>query len=60
MEKRTEKPKAPCKGCTDRYEKCHSSCEKYQEFRRKQDIYNKVVRKEKTKYWGNDFDGWTS
>lgn len=22
----------PCRGCTERYEKCHGSCERYKEF----------------------------
>lgn len=57
MEKQIEKPNAPCKGCGERHEACHDTCEKFQEFRRKKDLYNQVVRKEKTKYWGDDFDG---
>ena len=25
--------KVPCKGCTDRVMKCHSTCERYKEYR---------------------------
>ena len=56
MDKHTEKPKAPCMNCKERHEACHDTCEKYREYRVKQDIFNKVVRKAKTKYWGDDFE----
>lgn len=26
------KPTGPCLGCTTRYERCHSTCERYQTF----------------------------
>lgn len=34
-----------CKGCTDRYINCHSTCEDYQEFKRERE----ELRKEKYK-----------
>ena len=40
------KPKAPCQGCTDRALGCHSTCEKYKEFRAKQEVIYKA-RKER-------------
>lgn len=33
--------KAPCKGCADRHQLCHSHCEKYAEFRREIDKQKK-------------------
>lgn len=29
--------KAPCKGCSERHVGCHSTCEKYQAFRKEAD-----------------------
>ena len=54
MEKVIEKPKAPCKGCEERVLGCHDQCERYQDYRKKQDKYNLAVRKEKYKNYGGD------
>lgn len=36
---------APCKDCPDRVVSCHSTCTKYQEFRKQQDAENVAQRK---------------
>lgn len=41
------KPKAPCKGCTERHRKCHSSCEKYIEYRKAVDEQSAALAREK-------------
>lgn len=53
------RPVPPCKECEDRTEKCHTTCERYREYQRERQAYNKAVRKERTKYWGDAFDGRT-
>ena len=37
--------KAPCKDCPDRAVGCHSTCTKYQEFRKQQDAENEAIKK---------------
>jgi hypothetical protein len=37
--------KAPCKNCEDRYEKCHTKCERYKEFK---NYRNMIHTKRKT------------
>ena len=38
--------KAPCKGCMDRVLGCHDNCEKYQEYKAKNDAARKVRQQE--------------
>ena len=43
------KPKAPCKGCEERALGCHSTCERYKEFRAQQEgLY--AARKKRLDY----------
>lgn len=37
---------APCKDCPDRHYLCHSTCEKYREFRKHRDFILEQKRKE--------------
>lgn len=39
--------KSSCYGCTERHEGCHSSCEKYKEFRKMIDAKNEEAHKKK-------------
>lgn len=46
---------APCKDCPDRHYLCHSTCEKYLEFRRQKDALSDIKFEEKRRvddYWG--------
>lgn len=45
---------APCRDCGQRHLKCHSTCEKYLEFRKELDMQNQYKREEQLKendYW---------
>lgn len=44
------KPKAPCRNCADRNISCHSSCEKYVDFRKQLDDFNIKLKKQKEDY----------
>lgn len=44
-------PIAPCKDCTDRKGGCHSNCEHYIEWQKKQKAYIEAVNKERNKDW---------
>lgn len=35
----------PCKGCTDRHEACHSTCEKYKDWKQEFEILKSNVAK---------------
>jgi hypothetical protein len=41
------KPKAPCLKCEDRNPGCHSRCEKYIDYKKKQFEYNQLKAKER-------------
>ena len=41
--------KAPCKDCPDRKVGCHSTCEKYLEFRKERDELNETIQKQRDK-----------
>lgn len=38
---------APCKGCRDRHQDCHSECEKYKEYRADLDLKNARSKEER-------------
>ena len=38
---------SPCKGCEDRYESCHASCDKYKEWRKALDAEKAKINKVK-------------
>lgn len=38
---------SPCKGCTDRHDLCHSTCEKYREYKRVMDDEKKLSYRNK-------------
>lgn len=38
---------SPCYGCTERHSECHSSCERYAEFRRNLESEKAVIAKQK-------------
>lgn len=40
---------SPCKDCVDREIGCHSTCEKYINFQREREAYNKKVREARKK-----------
>lgn len=40
---------APCKGCNDRQVGCHSTCENYQNFKKKDAEEKEALRNEKEK-----------
>lgn len=44
-----EKTKTPCKGCEDRHERCHSECERYKEFKAKDQ-----AKKDALKQWKSE------
>lgn len=47
---------APCKDCQDRFSGCHSSCEKYLEFKKKDQEEKEAIREEKSRrYAVSDF-----
>jgi hypothetical protein len=37
-------PSVPCKDCTNRTMRCHTTCNEYKEYRAKQDEVNKINR----------------
>lgn len=37
---------APCKDCPDRIVGCHSTCNKYKQYRVEQDAQNKAIREQ--------------
>lgn len=44
----------PCKDCKDRYLGCHDRCEKYQQFKKRNDEIREKERREKLinfEYW---------
>lgn len=44
----------PCKDCKDRYIGCHDRCEKYQQFKKRNDELREKERREKLinfEYW---------
>ena len=41
---------APCKNCSDRHIKCHSSCEKWLEYREEFEAEKAIIIKEKSNY----------
>lgn len=51
--------KAPCKGCPDRAISCHSTCTKYQEFRKQQDVENEAQRNDLYKHFVIHKGSWT-
>ena len=51
--------KAPCKGCPDRVVNCHSTCTKYQEFRKQQDAENEAQRKSLCEHFVIHKGSWT-
>lgn len=40
---------APCMNCQERYQNCHSECEKYLSMREKIDKRNKIIQENKYK-----------
>ncbi len=51
--------KAPCKDCPDRVVGCHSTCTKYQEFRKQQDAENEAQRQDLYKHFVIHKGAWT-
>ena len=43
------RPKSPCYACEDRKPGCHDKCDKYQDFKEKNDALKKIIREEKKK-----------
>lgn len=41
------RPEVPCKGCKDRTEWCHGSCERYARFREEMAVFKDHVRMER-------------
>jgi len=41
--------KAPCLNCIDRKQACHSSCEKYLQYRKAKDEENQKIQEDKYK-----------
>jgi len=41
----------PCKDCKERHVNCHSSCEKYQLFKKENDALREKIRKDKDDYY---------
>ncbi len=37
------KPNAPCRNCTDRCLLCHSTCEKYNDYQKKNNAYKQYI-----------------
>lgn len=40
------RPKAPCKGCTERYSGCHGKCDKYKSWSNDWNEANRLIRKD--------------
>lgn len=51
--------KFPCKGCTDRHDSCHSSCEKYLECKKKQQAESKALHEWMKKHTVIKKGSWT-
>lgn len=45
-----ESSKTPCKDCKDRVLYCHSTCDRYIEWKKEVDEYNRKMREEIEKY----------
>lgn len=37
----------PCMNCSDRHINCHSTCEKYNDYKEDKEVENKAIRKSK-------------
>ena len=40
-------PKIPCKNCSDRHFKCHSNCDRYDDFRNERNNINSIIKADK-------------
>ena len=49
-------PKAPCLNCQNRHLGCHDDCEKYNAYRKEQDVYKELCQKER--YINRIMDTW--
>ena len=51
MEEVRIRPEAPCQECKERVLGCHDHCDKYMDFRKRQDDYNAYIRFEKVRHY---------
>lgn len=46
-----KKPATPCYNCTDRVPGCHSTCERYKDFKENGTGYKNMISENKSKYY---------